>query len=164
MLTTRPIQVQDIPEVCELAARIWRGCYPEIISTAQIEYMLARMFSPPTIRAELEQGVVWELVVSEGRKAGFLSFRLESDGTRVKLQKLYLLPEFCGRGFGGQILEHVKGQAKVLKARTVFLTVNKRNARAIRAYERSGFRKVESVVCDIGGGFAMDDYIMSIDL
>ena len=42
----------------------------------------------------------------------------------------------------------------------VYLTVNKGNKRAIRAYEKSGFSITESVVTDIGHGFVMDDYIM----
>ena len=41
------------------------------------------------------------------------------------------------------------------------LNVNKRNAQAIRAYERSGFTAREAVVVDIGGGFVMDDYVMA---
>ena len=32
----------DIDAVCALAAEIWRAYYPAIISTAQIEYMLAQ--------------------------------------------------------------------------------------------------------------------------
>jgi len=42
----------------------------------------------------------------------------------------------------------------------VFLTVNKNNRPAIRAYEKNGFAITDSVVTDIGQGFVMDDYIM----
>jgi hypothetical protein len=42
--------------------------------------------------------------------------------------------------------------------------VNKRNTRAIAAYQRNGFVTADSVVTDIGGGFVMDDYIMAKEL
>ncbi|SBT09766.1 Acetyltransferase (fragment) [Candidatus Propionivibrio aalborgensis] len=39
--------------------------------------------------------------------------------------------------------------------------MNKQNVRAIAAYERKGFSVRESVCVNIGGGFVMDDFIMS---
>jgi len=39
--------------------------------------------------------------------------------------------------------------------------VNKRNAKAIAAYQRNGFVIADSVVTDIGHGFVMDDFIMT---
>ena len=44
------------------------------------------------------------------------------------------------------------------------ISVNKRNARAIAAYQRNGFVIADSVVTDIGSGFVMDDYIMAKEL
>jgi hypothetical protein len=41
----------------------------------------------------------------------------------------------------------------------LWLTVNKGNA-SVQAYERLGFRIVEAMVIDIGGGYVMDDYKM----
>ncbi len=49
-------------------------------------------------------------------------------------------------------------------ARRLILSVNKRNIRAIAAYRRNGFIIAESVVTDIGGGFVMDDYVMTKEL
>ena len=40
-------------------------------------------------------------------------------------------------------------------------SVNKRNQQALGAYRRYGFVIREEVVVDIGGGFVMDDYIMT---
>ena len=51
-------------------------------------------------------------------------------------------------------MQHKKGKDYV------YLTVNKNNKTAIRAYEKNGFVITTSVVTDIGQGFVMDDYIM----
>jgi len=42
------------------------------------------------------------------------------------------------------------------------LQVNRGNTQAIRAYEKYGFRIVESRVFDIGEGFVMDDHVMEL--
>ena len=44
----------------------------------------------------------------------------------------------------------------------MYLTVNKGNELAIRAYEGTGFETIDAVVTDIGEGFVMDDYIMEL--
>ena len=46
----------------------------------------------------------------------------------------------------------------------VYLTVNKNNARAIRAYEKFGFLREGEECTAIGEGYYMDDYIYAIRL
>jgi hypothetical protein len=45
----------------------------------------------------------------------------------------------------------------------LWLTVNKGNP-SVRAYERLGFKIVDAMVVDIGGGYVMDDYKMEKDV
>ena len=42
----------------------------------------------------------------------------------------------------------------------LYLTVNKHNDLAIRAYRAKGFQTIDAVETDIGNGFVMDDFIM----
>jgi GNAT superfamily N-acetyltransferase len=154
----------DLPLVRSLAERVWSACFPAFITGEQIDYMLDWMYSPETLRRELREGVTWELACLEGRPVGYLSCTLEAAAGRMKLNKLYLLPEFHGRGLGRRMIERALETARDAGARTVHLQVNRGNAPAIRAYERAGFRVVRSVVSDIGRGFAMDDHIMELDL
>lgn len=156
---TRSATLADIPALRTLAHRIWRECYPGIITTEQIEFMLEWMYSEKQIRGEMEQGVTWE-VVEEGTVAiGFLSFQLE-ESRRVKLNKIYLLPEHQGRGHSRALLDHVSERACALGGREVWMQVNKRNTRAIAAYQKAGFHIAKEAVFDIGHGFVMDDYLM----
>ena len=164
MFNILPATPADIPVLRELAHRIWHAYYPGIISREQIDYMLARMYAVEVIRAELAVGVAWELARHEGEPAGFSAFSFDAEPRRGKLHKLYLLPALHGRGFGRQMLDHVKARAVALGAREIVLQVNKQNRRAVRAYERAGFQTRETAVADIGGGFVMDDYIMALAL
>ena len=59
---------------------------------------------------------------------------------------------------------HVVDCARSNGSEKVYLTVNKHNATAIRAYERAGFVRTDSKVFDIGSGYVMDDYIYTFKI
>jgi GNAT superfamily N-acetyltransferase len=118
------------------------------------------MYSTEVIRSEMRRGVAWALALREQESIGFYALEIERSPGQAKLHKLYLLPSWHGKGAGRKMLEHVKGAVAAAGARRLYLQVNKRNARAIKAYQRAGFRVAEEIVADIGLGFVMDDYVM----
>ena len=160
-----PLRVDQLPALAELAGLIWRQHYPGIISHAQIDYMLGRMYSLAMLREDMEvrQIQFYQLVV-DGRMSGFGAVGPLTEPGVWKVYKLYLLPEFHGRGLGSRLLQHCEAAARRSGARRLRLEVNKRNARPLAAYQRNGFTIVESVVTDFGGGFVMDDFVMAKDL
>ena len=160
-----PAGEEHLPAIAELAGVIWRACYPDIISHAQIDYMLTRMYSLEVLCDEIRsQGIRYERMLVDGELAGFASWGPTAETGVVKLHKIYLLADWHGRGLGRQLLQHVVVQVRAAGAHRLILSVNKRNGKAIAAYRRNGFVITESVVTDIGGGFVMDDYIMAKDL
>jgi diamine N-acetyltransferase len=156
----RPATEHDLPLLIFLAQEIWRECYPEIISEEQIEFMLGWMYAEDTIREEMRRGTTWEIADSEAGPIGFLSYEMEGDH-RVKLHKLYLLPDYHGLGLGQQMLEHVLEQAREWRAVEVWMQVNKRNELALAAYRRAGFRQAGEGIFEIGNGYVMDDYLLA---
>jgi ribosomal protein S18 acetylase RimI-like enzyme len=159
-LVLRAAAESDIPLLRSLAERIWRACFLAFISREQIDYMLERMYSPEVLRCEIREGVVWELACLGEPSIGYLSCAFDAAAGTLKLNKVYLLTEFQGRGLGRRLIDRAREIARKTGAGSIHLQVNRRNTRAIRAYERSGFTVVRSVVSDIGGGFFMDDHIM----
>jgi ribosomal protein S18 acetylase RimI-like enzyme len=160
-LAIRPADATEIPALRELAERIWRDSYATMLTREQMDYMLPWMYAPETIAREMAGGVIWEIAWLGEERIGFHSCTLEDGGVRMKLNKLYVLPEQQGRGFGRQLLTRVHTLAAERGAREVWLQVNKQNARAIRAYERTGYAVERADVFEIGGGFVMDDFIMA---
>lgn len=150
----------EIPQIRALADRIWRACYLQMIGQAQVDYMLEWMYSPREIRRQLSAGVDWWMVNLDGSSIGYLSWTWDPGAREFELNKLYLAPEFHGRGVGQRMLDHVKSTARALEAGSVRLRVNKANATALAAYRRAGFVIAESLQQDIGNGFVMDDYLM----
>jgi ribosomal protein S18 acetylase RimI-like enzyme len=158
----RAVTDAEVPLVSELAGRIWRAHYPSIISREQIEYMLALMYDVAQLRRDLSRGVVYELLFDGERAVGFCGY--EQIGGELKLHKLYLEVEEHGRGLGSLMLRHVEDEARRRGLRTVVLGVNRGNAKAIRSYERNGYRVRQELRTEIGGGFVMDDFIMEKEL
>ena len=58
------------------------------------------------------------------------------------------------------LFEKIKEIANKKGYSSIRLTVNKYNKNTISAYNKWGFRTIDSVVTDIGEGFVMDDFIM----
>lgn len=154
------VGIEDLSQVAALAERIWWAVYPPIIGERQVRYMLARMYDLETLRRDRERGVVFMLACTstDPKDAiGFYALDLSVDDQRAFLDKLYLLPEWHGAGIGQQMLTSVCTLAAERNFTGVMLRVNRQNGRAIRAYERFGFRELDRVCTDIGDGFEMDD-------
>ena len=156
----RPATEADIPLLRDLAQRIWRECYPGIITPEQIEFMLGWMYSEEEIHRQLTAGIPWEIAMLDGTPVGYVSWELDDDDS-VKISKLYVLPQHQRRGLGARMLDHICECAHALGAHAIWLQVNKRNESAISAYLKAGFHIEKEAVFDIGGGFVMDDYLMA---
>ena len=152
---------EHLAEISALAGIIWRAHYPGIISPAQIDYMLAHMYDVDVMRRELETGIAWFRALADGALRGFASVGPGTSASEFKLHKLYVHPDWQRYGLGSALLKQVEDTAQQQGAKTLVLSVNKRNAIAIAAYRQRGFTIRESVVVEIGSGFVMDDYVMS---
>ena len=156
----RKAAADDIPLIQDLARRIWSEAYRGMLSTQQIAYMLEMMYSADVIAREVGKGIAWELILDRGRPCGFLSYHPAAHH-RVKLSKIYIEQDSRGKAIAEEAIMRVVKYAADTGMTSVFLTVNRHNKRAVRAYEKNGFLITDSVVTAIGGGFVMDDYIMT---
>lgn len=150
---------EDIATVAQLAAEIWPPHFGPIIGLEQVTYMLAKMQSVPAIREQIADGADYYLLLHESQLAGYMGF--EVGAGRLLLSKLYLAPEFRGRGLGRQALEFVESCAIHACCTALELRVNRNNTMALLAYKKWGFTITASQCLDIGAGYVMDDYCMN---
>lgn len=155
------VTAADFGTVAALAETIWRSHYPTMISMAQIDFMLAGRYTPERLSRYLDAADCWlELLTVDGVAVGYCSYALTDTAQEMKLQELYLLPDYRGCGLGSFMLRHVETQARRRGCTALILTVNKGNTDAIAVYRHAGFNVREEAVFDIGNGFVMDDYVM----
>ena len=155
-----PATESDVPLIRDLATRIWHAAYAELLTVEQREYMLQWMYAPHRLAGQIRRGVTYQLALAGGGPVGFLAWERLPETTTAHLHKLYLLPEWHGFGLGQQVLREVCAAAIAAGCLQIELRVNKGNLRAQKAYLRAGFRRVESIVTDIGCGFVMDDFVL----
>lgn len=145
-----------------LAFPIWREHYTPIIGAEQVEYMLQQRQTAKAVEEQVRQGDLYYLIQTpDQEKIGYLSVIFLPD--ELFLSKLYLLKNHRGKGVAREALEFIKGLAQEKGLKRIILIVHKRNP-SVKVYEALGFRILEPVVTDIGGGFVMDDYRMGLDL
>lgn len=154
----------DIDIIRDLADRIWRQCYPGIITIEQIEYMLGWMYAAEKIRSEMTSGQAHYLLISPAEAAPPAGFAAHGPGEAPGdwlLHKLYIEPAHQRTGLGSALITAVLREAAQSGAKHLSLRVNRANAPAIDTYRRHGFVVMATDRADIGGGFVMDDYVMS---
>jgi GNAT superfamily N-acetyltransferase len=155
---------EEIATVSALADEIWREHYPDIISNEQIVYMLECFQSKSAIRKQIDDGYHYALILIEGKPAGYLAVQADPGEKSLFISKIYLCQGMRGKGGGHAASEYITRLARENGCSRIWLTVNRMNRIAIKAYQRWGFTVTGEVVADIGEGFVMDDYRMEKQL
>ena len=81
----------------------------------------------------------------------------------IELERIYVLVEHQGLGLGEVFLNHIKKVALKRKKKMLWLGVWEQNIRAIKFYERQGFRKFDTHPYFIGSD-EQTDWLMCFDL
>lgn len=154
----------QIDTLASLAHEIWNEHYPAIIGREQVDYMVAKFQSAAEIERQIEEGFAYYLIKHQDQTVGYLALAPDPMNRRLQLSKFYINASQRGQGIGKTVLELIKKMAGEQGYETLWLTVNKFNADAIKAYESMGFITTDSLVTDIGNGFVMDDYKMETQI
>lgn len=148
--------------VADLAKKIWPVTYATILSKEQLHYMLDRFYNLKALQKQLESGQVFYLAQNENQEfVGFVSYEINCKPNKMKIHKIYVLPETQGTGIGKQLFDLVKTKAQENQQTAIFLNVNKYN-NAQKFYQKLGFAITKEEVIDIGNGYVMDDYVMEV--
>lgn len=157
MLYLRDATLDDIPLIADLAYAIWNAHYPAIIGQKQVDYMLHKMYSSDALQKQMEEGQRFILLSDEEGDLGFVSISNKGNGDYF-LHKFYISAERHRSGIGSEVMDAIF--SPIPNLRSITLTVNRQNYKAINFYFKNGFVIDQVADFDIGEGYVMNDFVM----
>lgn len=160
MITLRTATPADAERIEDLARRTWPDTFGDILSPAQIAYMLDWMYDPDLLRRQMAEGHLFRIAERDGEPLGYLGCEPNYGGEAVlKIHKIYVLPAAQGLGIGRRLMHDAEIYGKISGMKFVKLNVNRHN-RAQKFYEALGFQVIDNQNIDIGSGYLMEDFVM----
>ncbi|MBL7884605.1 MAG: GNAT family N-acetyltransferase [Bacteroidia bacterium] len=159
LLNYKQATEKDAELVALLATKIWKNYYSSIISMEQIEYMLEKMYSIKSIQQQMKKGQQYTIVYDSNQAAiGYIAIST-NDNQNYFLHKFYVDTNEHRKGVGSTLFNHLL-KKDLKNAKTIELTVNRQNFKAINFYFKNGFTIKSVADFDIGNGYFMNDFIM----
>ena len=159
---------EDAIPFTDCVINCWQSAYKGIVPDESLGNMLAareqliekysRVFTNPG-------DCVYYYVMYNEKMVGFLIINKNRDGNMPgigEIWAIYLMDEFCGKGYGKKLLDFEVNELKRLGCRQIYLWVLEENGRARRFYEKHGFRFTGTVreVSRYGAQLIQVEYVL----
>jgi ribosomal protein S18 acetylase RimI-like enzyme len=153
LTTYRELNREDIRQVQEVALKAWRRTYRHIYSPSSIEHQVSNYYSTENLEGIL-QGVrqkklYFQVAIDNERIVGYVNGGRNGDPFLPKgrahktsgweLFRIYLLPDYIGRGIGKELLHLWEGFLREKKARRYSVYIEPKNKLGNEFYLRNGF-------------------------
>ncbi len=159
MITVSEALPNEFNIVQDIARRTWPVAYREILSNAQLEYMLSLFYSIEALNKNADNGHRFLIAREAGVVVGFASYELNHLPRQIHIHKIYVLPEAQGRSIGKSLMDQIESIALKFDQTILSLNVNRQNI-AQHFYKKIGYSISRSVDIEIGKGYLMEDFIM----
>jgi len=158
MITIELAEQTDIRSISNMAHIIWPEAYGEILSKDQIDFMLEKSYTIEGLAEGMVGGQFFYILKEDGIGQGFVALKTLTD--KLRIEKLYLMPNVQGKGFGKALIDFAIEKAKAKGKDILELNVNRNNP-AYHFYLKQGFQVTETV--DIPYyDYVLNDYVMQL--
>lgn len=159
------VLMTELQELQSFSQELWRIAYePDVLAEPESTLLWEMSYSLSAMKTAIVRGERLRWICIGGQRAGFVSTRWDASQRVMRLSKLYLSPNYWGKGLGSWVLGLVKAMAYHAGATRIELYVFRANTRAVNAYLRAGYRIERAELTDNGNGTKYDDYLMCQDL
>lgn len=154
---------KDLNIIQKIVFETWPVAYGEILSQAQLRYMLDKFYNIESLEATIDSGHRYFVYSENNIPLGFLGVQAGLETDSLKIHKLYVLPENQGKNIGLKLFQYAETLARTTNLKRIFLNVNRFN-KAKKFYEKIGMNicKIEDIA--IGNGYLMEDFVMEKNL
>jgi|CXWL01.1.fsa_nt_gi GNAT superfamily N-acetyltransferase len=166
----------EAPQLSTLMRETFMAAYGDIAPTATLDCYQNRVYAPASLAERIERHAieVWVLRAIDAEPglpdAGYVQIGTQLGTVPVtgashalEVQRFYLRPEYIGSGGGDLLMEKAQQRARELNAQRLHLSVYQIRPRAIRFYQRHGFRIVAPVQFFLDE-VPFDDWLMVCEL
>ena len=169
-VAVRVASQDDVALLAELGRETFRSAFAQYNTPEDMEAYLEENFSEDRVGQEISDPLATFLIAElSGKPLGYARLyagdpNASVTGARpVELVRLYVLPESIGHGIGARLMKGCINTATSRGFETLWLGVWERNPRAIRFYQKWGFKEVGTHIFQLGSD-AQSDLIMERSL
>jgi ribosomal protein S18 acetylase RimI-like enzyme len=169
-LSLREADFADLASLLDLAQTSFVQAFTEGNKPENVQAYLSQAFTQVQLEKEWRNPASTFLLASlEGKLVGYTKVNLAAAQTDVQdpesleVARLYTLKEVWGRGVGQFLLDAALAFAKEKGKTFVWLGVWEHNARAIRFYEKNGFKAFGSHPFPFGDEI-QNDWLMRVEV
>ncbi len=130
----------DLPVISAMLTETWHDTYDEIYGRDKVAELTRAWHSVAALKSRLNKPRSEFIVIDDGAEIGGMAYVSQIDTETSMLHQLYVRPSLQGQGLGEKLL--VEAEACFPDMRKVRLEVEEANTRAIKFYERQGFKQV----------------------
>ena len=170
VVSLRMAAFSDLPELLQIAQTSFVQAFTEGNKPENVQAYLSQAFTSVQLEKEWRNPASTFLLASlEGRLVGYTKVNLAAAQTDVQdpdsleVARLYTLEEVWGKGVGQFLLDAALAFAKEKGKTFVWLGVWEHNARAIRFYEKNGFKAFGSHPFPFGDEI-QNDWLMRVEV
>jgi ribosomal protein S18 acetylase RimI-like enzyme len=169
-LSLREAEIADLASLLDVAQTSFVQAFTEGNNPENVQAYLSQAFTQVQLEKEWRNPASTFLLASlEGKLVGYTKVNLAAAQTDVQdpdsleVARLYTLEEVWGRGVGQFLLDAALAFAKEKGKTFVWLGVWEHNARAIRFYEKNGFKAFGSHPFPFGDEI-QNDWLMRVEV
>lgn len=145
-ISIRKLKIEDILSLQQISRQTFHESFSEQNTEGNMAEYLENDLSIKRLSSEIQNinsefyfAFIEEKIIGYFKMNVGLSQAEFQDDQAIELERIYLLKEFQGKGYGQLIFEKVLQIAKKKKATSIWLGVWEENVRAINFYKRNGF-------------------------
>ena len=127
--------------------------YPHLWKPGGLDWYMEHCFGDAALQRDFaDPNIEYLLASNSDQPIGLLKLLLEKPvpgghcDNALYLEKIYLMPDFFGKGIGQKLLEYVLNRARALGREAVWLQVMKSGPRKV--YEKAGFEAIGEAPID----------------
>lgn len=168
--TFHKIDVDDVIQLQQISRITFSETFAEHNTEEDLNKYLQEQLSLNKLVEELNNNYSEFYFASENERViGYLKLNWEKAQTELideaafEIERIYILKEYFGKGLGQFLLDHAIIIGKAHQLTFIWLGVWEKNSRAIRFYEKNGFKIFSSHLFTLGNDI-QTDLLMKLEI